>query len=100
MLSDKYKCMSINTFGLSGEEKVGPINCKIRYKFNNNDIFKEFINQDDDTFLLKYPYKSNKTVFLDSNTYITIDKNHNSPFDYSLIFKNQFVSSWSYLYEK
>jgi hypothetical protein len=102
ILSQKYKCLSVNTFGFSGEEKLGPINYKIRYKFNNlykNDILPKKIFQNE-TFLLNYPPATNQTIFLDSGTYTTITENENSPFDYSLIFKKQSVTSWSQLYEE
>jgi hypothetical protein len=103
ILSQKYKCLSVNTFGFSGEEKLGPINYKIRYKFNNlykNDILPKKIFQNNETFLLNYPPATNQTIFLDSGTYTTITENENSPFDYSLIFKKQSVTSWSQLYEE
>lgn len=98
LLSQEFSCISINIFGLSGEEKIGPVNCKIRHKFNNLQNFR-LGNFNEESFF-KYKNEENQLILLDSNTYTVLKKTEISPFDYSLIFPKQKVSEWSCIYER
>ena len=104
-LAKKHSVFSINTFGLKGEEKLDPFPCRIRYRFNNQNLkyiktpLKQIIKNNQNGFLI---YKKNKKqiIYLDSATYKYIKKSDVIVFDASLVFPIQTVAEWSKIYEK
>lgn len=90
---------------LRGEEKPDPFSCRIRYRFNNQNLkyiktsLKQIIKKRQNGFLI---YKKNKDqiIYLDFATYKYIKKSNVTVFDASLIFPIQTVAEWSKIYEK